>query len=120
VLCCAVLCCAVQEERETLREQLCAVPAEADPTGIAINVAKVCWLVALVLAAPHFRRSYRKLQWLTKSDRAQGNITKICHRAIRMLWLFAMLLAASLQRLRLTRRGPCFRLLLLLAAVAGP
>lgn len=44
--CCAmsyhgVLCCAVQEERETLREQLCAVPAEADPTGIAINVAKV-------------------------------------------------------------------------------
>jgi hypothetical protein len=31
----------MQEERETLREQLCAVPAEADPTDIAINVAKV-------------------------------------------------------------------------------
>lgn len=45
-LCCLVLRCAVhavcvQEERETLREQLCAVPAEADPNGIAINVAKV-------------------------------------------------------------------------------
>lgn len=37
----AVLCYAMQEERETLREQLCAVPAEADPTDIAINAAKV-------------------------------------------------------------------------------
>jgi hypothetical protein len=48
----AVLCCAVQEERDTLREQLCAVPAEADPTGIAINVAKVGLLVALELVLP--------------------------------------------------------------------
>lgn len=31
----------MQEEREMLREQLHAVPAEADPTDIAINVAKV-------------------------------------------------------------------------------
>lgn len=38
LLCCAAI---MQEERETLREQLCAVPAEADPTDIAINVAKV-------------------------------------------------------------------------------
>jgi hypothetical protein len=37
----AVFFCPVQEERETLREQLCAVPADADPTNIAINVAKV-------------------------------------------------------------------------------
>lgn len=36
-----VMWCDVQEERETLREQLCAVPAEADPTNMAINVAKV-------------------------------------------------------------------------------
>lgn len=40
---CPVLCSSLllQEERETLREQLCAVPAESDPTDIAINVAKV-------------------------------------------------------------------------------
>lgn len=39
-MCCRWAAC-MQEERETLREQLCAVPAEADPTDIAINVAKV-------------------------------------------------------------------------------
>lgn len=40
-VCVCVCAVRVQEERETLREQLCAVPAEADPNDIAINVARV-------------------------------------------------------------------------------
>lgn len=33
--------CHLQEDRETLREQLRAAPAEGNPNDVAINVAKV-------------------------------------------------------------------------------
>lgn len=33
----------LQEDRETLREQLRAAPAEGDPNDVAINIAKVCY-----------------------------------------------------------------------------